>query len=161
MVQNLAPDCLELLRAITDALQEWSANVSRASRQQQQQQTPCEMLHTGTLLSEAASSLLHCMGKHSLSRAIDGWQLLDALRQPLHRVLFPLPSHFHRDLRICAAPLVACQYNIDLQASQVHRAKRARGSSFLANVSPVHCMGMQLVTIYLACCAGGCLHSNT
>ena len=52
-----------------------------------------EMLETGTLLSVAASSLLHCMGEHELYAAVDGRQLLDTLRQLLRRVLSPPPLH--------------------------------------------------------------------
>ena len=98
LAQDLAPDCLVLLHTIADALREWSASVSRASQQQQQQQQQqavAEVLQTGTLLSHAASSLLHCIHAHELWHAIGGQQLLDALRQLLQTVLLCLPVHLH------------------------------------------------------------------
>jgi hypothetical protein len=99
MAQGLAPDCLVLLRAIADALREWSA--SRASQQQQQQQqllqAPVEMLQTGTLLSRAASSLLHCIHTYELWHAIAGQQLPDALRHLLRTVLLCWPVHMHME----------------------------------------------------------------
>ena len=109
LAQDLAPDCLVLLRAIANALREWCASVSRASQQRQQQQQPFEMLQTGTLLSKAASSLLYCVHSYELWHAVDGQQLLDALRQLLRTVLLCLPVHLHTEQCIAVAPWVLCQ----------------------------------------------------
>jgi hypothetical protein len=96
-LQRTAPACFQLLRAIVDALAEWSADVGKAIQQHQQtsgaQQT-AQLHHAASALHEssiwlpaAADFLLLCMQHADLWSAADRRQLLDIVGQLLRQVL--------------------------------------------------------------------------
>ena len=94
-LQTIGSDCIELLHAITSALSDWSASVSRAMQQQrwgnkkqrnQLLDTVSELRETGIWLPAAAGNLLSCMREYKLYDMADGQQLLYSLGQLLRRV---------------------------------------------------------------------------
>ena len=106
--QGCAADCNKLLRAIADAVSDWSAAVDQAAQQQQQQkqpppppplnstQQPAELHDTAYQLQEssiwlpiAANSLLSCILSNQLYSTINNRQLLITLRRLLERVRYP------------------------------------------------------------------------
>ena len=94
----MASECIELLRAIADALSEWSADVSKAAQQAAsgtpQPARPLDMasdLHELSIwLPAAAGSLLGCMHDLLESNTVDMGLMLDTLGQLVRKVLgFP------------------------------------------------------------------------
>ena len=105
-LQNLATGCVELLRAVADALSGWSAAVGRAVQQRQQQQqinniwqpalhsdAALQLHEASTWLPAAACSLLISMQQLQFSSAVKKRQLLHTLGRLLQEVLSMCARH--------------------------------------------------------------------
>jgi hypothetical protein len=132
----MAADCIDLLYATTDTLSGWSALVGKSQQQQQQhqqhqqqqqqavlRQLATDDLHQSSIwLSAAAGTLLLCLQKPSMRRAIDAPQLLFILGQLAHQV-----TVMHRTSQLCSSsPCQALPEHArsDLQLSYVCLAIR-------------------------------------
>ena len=86
----LAADCVELLRATTDSLSEWSALIERTDKRQQlaKLREISRALHESSIwLSAAAGTLLLCLQHASICHAVDKRQVLSASGQLIYKVL--------------------------------------------------------------------------
>ena len=96
-MQDIAQDCINLLRAIADAFSDRSVDIARALHQQQQladseQQavhlfkSAIELYQISCQLSSAATSLLLLIQESEVCSVVDERQLLDTLGQLVRRV---------------------------------------------------------------------------